>query len=198
MTEINNVMARATDSGSAAVRHTAKNALNRPVNHCCQRTSSCANARPTDEGLPPAPAIATSAAASEPTPMKMPEAISFFDGSGAGATATLCHHQLQKVGRGQRVRQAQQIFFELAVLFEQQLALVLRGGELGQQPLELVALGQLPRVMGGKSGAHLNDLLGAGCITLRSFSRARNRRAMMVPGATPITSAISLVVRRCT
>ena len=35
-------------------------------------------------------------------------------------------------------------------------------------------------------------------ILRRSFSRARNSRAMMVPGATPITWAISFVVRFCT
>ena len=35
-------------------------------------------------------------------------------------------------------------------------------------------------------------------ICRRSFSRARNSRAMIVPGATPITCAISFVVRFCT
>lgn len=94
--------------------------------------------------------------------------------------------------RGQRVRQPEEVLLHQPVLLhdggtEGALGGVVQGGafarfQLGEEHLEVGTL----------LLAHVGSSV---VIFLRSFSRARNRRAMMVPGAQPRICAISFVVR---
>src|SRR5690606_41007701 len=106
------------------------------------------------------------------------------------------HHPAHEVRGGRRIHGPEQLALEQPVLLED-VGAPFTVLEMGERPLLTIVEVQGEALGLGATGrAHVATSSCA--IMRRSFSRARKSRAMMVPGATPMMSAISRVVRRCT